>query len=109
VAGQGVAKGKIMVNLRVWPAVLAACALAACQPAPPVDAGAAPNGFGVDACGAAELQDMVGQPKTVLAVMKFAVPVRVIEPGTPITADFMPNRLNFELGADGRIARIGCY
>lgn len=83
-------------------------ALAACQPAspdlPPPDATP-----GVDACGAAELQDMVGDPKTILDVMKFAVPIRVIEPGMAVTADFSPNRLNFEIAADGTIARIACY
>lgn len=89
-------------------ALLALPMLAACQPTPtapgPVD-----DGFGVDACGAAELQDMVGEPKSILAAMKFAVPLRVIESGTAVTADFSPNRLNFEIGADGNISRIACY
>jgi hypothetical protein len=64
---------------------------------------------GVDACGAAELSDMVGEPATILQTMKFAVPVRVIEPGTAVTADYSANRLNFEIAEDGTIAKIACY
>lgn len=92
----------------VWIATVAIPLLAACQPADPMP-GPVDNGFGVDACGAAELQDMVGQPDTILATMKFAVPVRVIEPGMAVTADFSPDRLNFEIADDGTIARIACY
>lgn len=100
------------------PMLLSVLMLAACQPqtdprylGPP---DAAPDAaldaaLGVDACGASELQDMVGAPKSILAAMKFAVPVRVIEPGMAVTADFSANRLNFEIDADGTIARIGCY
>lgn len=95
-------------SLTLGLAILALPILAACQPAPsepvPDD-----GGFGVDACGAAELQDMVGEPKSILAAMKFAVPLRVIEPGMAVTADFSPNRLNFEIGVDGNISRIACY
>jgi Peptidase inhibitor I78 family len=90
--------------------VLATLALAACQPAKdPRFLGPPEQAAGVDACGAAELQDMVGQPKTILQTIKFAVPVRVIEPGTAVTADFSPNRLNFEIAADGTITKIACY
>ncbi len=85
-------------------------ALAACQPATdPRFLGPPEQAPGVDACGAAELADMVGEPKTILDVMKFAVPVRVIEPGTAVTADYSPERLNFEIAEDGTIAKIACY
>ena len=84
--------------------------LAACQPqTDPRYLGPPAQAPGVDACGAAELQDMVGKPKIFLATLKFAVPVRVIEPGMAVTADFVSHRLNFEIDADGNIARIGCY
>ncbi|MGL5009191.1 MAG: I78 family peptidase inhibitor [Paracoccaceae bacterium] len=85
-------------------------ALAACQPQPdPRYLGPPEPAPGVDACGAAELQDMVGDPKTIIAAMTFAVPVRVIEPGMAVTADFSPDRLNFEIAEDGTIAKIACY
>jgi Peptidase inhibitor I78 family len=84
--------------------------LAACAPRQdPRYLGPPEQAPGVDACGAAELADMVGQPKTILQTMRFAVPVRVIEPGTAVTADFQANRLNFEIAEDGTIAKIACY
>lgn len=87
-----------------------ALTLAACQPAPdPRFLGPPVQSPGVDACGAAELADMVGEPQTILQTMRFAVPVRIIEPGMPVTADLQQNRLNFEIAADGTIARIACY
>jgi Peptidase inhibitor I78 family len=68
----------------------------------------APDREIADACGAAELQDMVGQSQDELARMKFAVPVRVITPGMAVTADYQANRLNFTIGEDGNIASITC-
>ena len=34
--------------------------------------------------------------------------VRVIEPGAAVTMDHVPNRLNVEIGADGRIKSVRC-
>jgi Peptidase inhibitor I78 family len=96
-------------NLTLCFAILALPLLAACQSAPAPQPVAVDDGFGVDACGAAELQDMVGEPKSILETMKFAVPVRVIEPGMAVTADYSPDRLNFEIAEDGTIAKIACY
>ena len=91
-------------------ALFAILGLTACQPTPdPRYLGPPEPAPGVDACGAAELQDMVGQPRTILQRIKFAVPVRVIEPGTAVTADYQSNRLNFELDEDGNITKIACY
>jgi hypothetical protein len=90
--------------------VFCVLALAACQPAQdPRFLGPPEQAPGVDACGAAELADMVGEPKSILAAMKFAVPVRVIEPGSAVTADYVASRLNFEIAEDGTIAKIACY
>lgn len=63
---------------------------------------------GIDACGAAELQDMVGGPRRMLETIRFAVPVRIIEPGMAVTQDYNPNRLNIYIGDDGNIASISC-
>jgi hypothetical protein len=85
--------------------------LAACVPAeergprflgPPVRAP------GSDICGAAELQDMIGQPRSVLETIRFAVPLRVIEPGVAVTDDFIANRLNVTVGEDGTITSLSC-
>lgn len=59
-------------------------------------------------CGAAELQGLVGQPATVLQTMRFAGPVRVIEPGMAVTMDYSPARLNFDLDGQGLITRAYC-
>nr|WP_255697333.1 I78 family peptidase inhibitor [Sinirhodobacter sp. WL0062] len=73
-------------------------ALAGCAPEEPAPAG----------CTAADLQDLIGQSETVLASMKFAVPLRVIHPGDMVTMDFRPNRLNFHVDASGKIEKIDC-
>lgn len=79
--------------------------LAGCDPTPTVPAPNAPS----DACGASGLQDLLGQPKTVLTTMKFAAPLRVIGPDEAITADYNPDRLNIEYNAAGLITKISCY
>lgn len=97
------------MTLKLIPVLGVALTLAACGgggTAPQVPA--TPDRDIVDACGASELQDMVGQSRDVLATMKFAVPVRVIEPGMAVTADFQANRLNFNIAEDGTIASIAC-
>lgn len=61
-----------------------------------------------DACGASGLQGLVGQPASVLASMTFAMPVRVIRPGMPVTTDYIPARLNIALDEAGKIRRVTC-
>jgi hypothetical protein len=63
---------------------------------------------GADACGAAELQDMVGDDRRILQTIRFAVPVRIIEPGQAVTQDYSPNRLNIYIGGGGVIESISC-
>lgn len=59
-------------------------------------------------CGADRLQGLVGQPESVVAAMTFSQPVRIIRPGTPVTMDYRPDRLNIEIDANGRVARVQC-
>lgn len=85
-------------------AALPLVALTACvQPEP---ATPAPD---ADACNASSLSGLVGQPSTVLKTMLLPAGTRVINPGEPVTMDFRPDRMNIEIGTDGRIAKIGCY
>lgn len=65
------------------------------------------KGIGGD-CGAADLQDLVGQPESVLQTMRFAGPVRVIHPGQAVTMDFSPARLNIIIDEQGKIAEVRC-
>lgn len=87
-------------------AILAALALGACVA--PVHDVEMPTVPPENACGAAELAGLAGQDRKVLEAMELAGPLRVIEPGMPVTADFNARRLNAELDANGRIARLSC-
>lgn len=60
------------------------------------------------ACGAPDLQDLVGRPEAVLATMKFGVTTRIIRPGMAVTMDYSPDRLNIWIGEDGRIESVTC-
>ena len=71
-------------------------------------AGGPAHGGNAESCGAGELQGLVGQPQAVLQTMRFSQPVRVIGYGMAVTMDFSPDRLNIEMGPDGRIARVWC-
>ena len=81
----------------------ASCLVAACvedQPAVPPKA---------ETCAAAQFSGLVGQPRAVLDKMKLPPATRVIGPRDPVTMDFRPNRMNFEIGDTGLITKIGCY
>lgn len=69
--------------------------------------GPEPRGEAGD-CGAAALQHLVGQHESVLAAMTFPAPTRIIHPGQAVTMDYLPSRLNIEIGQDGRIIRVRC-
>jgi hypothetical protein len=84
-------------------AVIALALLAGCVEQPP------PAGFPPqNACGAEALQGLVGQSARVLETMRFSQDVRVLQPGTAVTMDFSPTRLNIEIDAAERIVRVFC-
>lgn len=90
------------------PLVLAPLALllAACvAPAPKPTPDPMPP---ITACGAGELQGLIGRSAAVLQTMRFAGPVRVIRPGMAVTMDYSPNRLNIEVDAREIITRVSC-
>ncbi|NUB44681.1 hypothetical protein GEU84_009825 [Fertoebacter nigrum] len=91
--------------MRLALAMTAAAALAACQmetpPAPPAD-------LPENACGAAALQNLVGQPASVLETMRFAATTRIIRPDMAVTMDFSPERLNIEIDRAEMISRVAC-
>ena len=86
--------------------VLGLTTLAACQAVTPQKPGPAPA---ADTCGAALFQGLVGQPGTSLRSLELPKGTRVIGPRDAVTMDYRQERLNFEIGADGRIAKISCY
>lgn len=61
-----------------------------------------------DACGADELQDLVGRDAAVLQTMRFGQTVRIIRPGMAVTMDYVPQRLNIEIDAREKINRVTC-
>lgn len=112
--------------MRRW-SILAALALAACAPLPletPAPATSAPVAAPPppppqpiatplptpkDACGAAELQGLIGHPRTEIPVPLDPNRQRVACTTCPVTQDFRPDRLNFFFDADtGRIRQIKC-
>lgn len=83
-------------------AVIASFLLVACVE--PLPTGGEPTGD----CGAGALQDLVGQPGAVLDRMRFGQEVRVIRPGTAVTMDVKPDRLNIWLDRRDVIVRVVC-
>lgn len=88
---------------RIATLTAALAALAACQ-----DEAAPQLTPPADACGAATLQGLVGQPEGMAAAVKAPGPVRILRPGMAVTMDYSPTRLNIEIGTDGRILRLSC-
>lgn len=85
-------------------AVIAACTDPALQTptAPPVPVA------GADTCNAGRHVNLVGQDATALERVLIMGPVRVIRPGQPVTMDFRPDRINFNIGTDNRIVSVSC-
>lgn len=62
-----------------------------------------------DACGAADLQGLVGHPRTEIPVPLDPGRQRVACTTCPVTEDFRPDRLNFFFDAEtGQIRQIKC-
>ena len=61
-----------------------------------------------NACGAASMSDLIGRSPDVFAAMILPVGSRIIYPGMPITQDYRPDRINFDIGPDNRITRVWC-
>jgi hypothetical protein len=97
---------------RAVAALVPLVALAACFvpiPAPP----GAPGSVTIipaDPCGARSVREYRGAPEAQVRGTTFAAPgpVRILTIGQPATTDFVENRLNFLIGADGRVADITC-
>lgn len=50
----------------------------------------------------------IGQNEEIFARATFPAPMRIIPPGSAVTMDFRPDRVNFDLDADGTITRVWC-
>ncbi|MBV1687423.1 hypothetical protein KRR38_06960 [Novosphingobium sp. G106] len=81
------------------------------QPAPPSES-AKPEPA-ADECGASKLGSYMGQAAAADTMVKIKQTIgheriRTINPGDAVTMDFRPDRLNVEVGEDGRIKRLRC-
>jgi hypothetical protein len=98
-----------MNELRACAAALILVVAAACTPkdgeTQTADAGPA---AGENACGAAELQSLVGTSVGSLDPATLPEPRRVIFFGQAVTMDFRADRLNVEIGKDDKVARVFC-
>ena len=77
-------------------------ALTACQPN-----GETPPDM-AETCGADALQHHVGEPRSAFESTGIEAPTRILPPGSAMTMDHRPDRLNVELDEDDRITRIWC-
>jgi len=71
-------------------------------------AGATPPAGAAGSCGAEAFQGLVGQPESRLADLTLPAGTRVIHPTDRITMDKRADRLNVDIDAQGRIARVHC-
>lgn len=81
------------------------------QPSPPSDSSEPKPA--ADECGAGKLGSYLNQLPTaeVMAKVRQTIGhdrIRTIRPGDAVTMDYRPDRLNNELGEDGRIKRLRC-
>lgn len=98
-----------LTAIRTAAALALLAAAAACTPkdgeTQTADAGPA---TGENACGAAELQSLVGTSVGSLDPATLPEPRRVIFFGQAVTMDFRADRLNVEIGKDDKVARVFC-
>lgn len=95
----------------IRPGVVVLClvGLAGCAPrAPALPAAVALPQAGPDLCDAGSHASLTGQDGTALERVLLLGQVRVIRPGDPVTMDLRPERINFEIGPDGRILQVFC-
>jgi hypothetical protein len=92
---------------------LAACTPASERPAAGADAPAQPPAPADDSCGAGKVGGYLGQLPTTDAIADIQQTVghtriRTIRPGDAVTMDYREDRLNIEIGDDGRIRLLRC-
>ena len=87
-------------------ALLFLVACAAPEIVPPVT-NPLPVGTG-DTCKAAVQAALIGQDATALERVLLLGQVRLIRPGSVVTQDYVPERINFNIGADNTIRQITC-
>ncbi len=62
----------------------------------------------VESCGAENLGALIGKPTSALQGVALPEAVRVITPGSRVTADYSPTRLNIYVDDKGIITAMRC-
>jgi hypothetical protein len=108
ISAQIMTKGAAMSRLAPFALLLV---IAACTPGAetPPDGGFDPTPDPrPDACGAAALQNLIGQPLAAFTGAPAAQAVRVIGPGMAVTMDYREDRMNVEHDAQRIIRAVYC-
>ncbi|WP_185928724.1 I78 family peptidase inhibitor [Sphingomonas sp. IC081] len=103
-------KSTAMTALAISLTALSACTTGnatVAEATPPAPPSMAPG------CGADQLGAYIGQPasdEVIAAITQWRgdKPMRVLRPGQPMTMDFRPDRLNVQIGEDGKIKGFNC-
>jgi hypothetical protein len=61
-----------------------------------------------DLCGASGFQGLVGQDHAVAELLVLDRPIRIYGAGDAVTMDMRPERINFIIDENGKIAEIVC-
>ncbi len=61
-----------------------------------------------DQCNSLQYLSMVGAKEDAIKAGTFPQGARIIRPGTAVTQDYRPDRLNVHINNKGRIERIAC-
>jgi len=61
-----------------------------------------------DSCNVRQYASLIGQDATALEKVLILGQVRLIRPGTAVTQDYRPERVNFYITADDLVGRIAC-
>ncbi len=67
-----------------------------------------PNPMPKTTCHAEDLQYLIGRPRTDLMTMRFAMTVRIEEPGMMYTMEYSPERLRIIINEKGIISKLLC-
>lgn len=63
---------------------------------------------GSDACGPDRFRSLLGKPESALKRTRLPAGARVIHPGEAVKADYLSERLNIDINADGVIEALRC-
>lgn len=92
--------------------LIALLALAACTSTPALQTNTPvgdrlPTGMD-DTCGAKRYHTLLDQDATALERILILGQVRIVRPGTILTQDYRPERMNFHVGDNGKVIKISC-